>query len=156
MAPALRVEVDQDRSLGSSGLSWTFRATEFCTFSQPLDLLNLGGISTFWQGALAPMDQLPDSSSGRGFTLALLWMIPTNCIPEGRMAPGVDDFRELLRPVAFAALRYLLLGPSLPGEQAYQALMASFPGSHHSLCCPDTTVRNWKPRVLPACAAHQT
>lgn len=38
------------------------------------------------------------------------------------MAPGVVDLRELLRPVAFAALRYLLPGPSLPRAQAYQSL----------------------------------
>jgi len=48
------------------------------------------------------MDQFPDFAPGRGFTLALLWMIPTTCIPEGRIAPGVDDLRELLRPLAFA------------------------------------------------------
>lgn len=38
------------------------------------------------------------------------------------MAPGVVDLRELLRPVAFAALRCLLPGPSLPREQALQIL----------------------------------
>lgn len=47
MAPALRVEVAQDHSLGSSGLSRTIRATEFCAFSQRLVLFNSGGIVYF-------------------------------------------------------------------------------------------------------------
>ena len=68
------------------------------------------------------------STHGRGFTLALLWMIPTTCIPAGRMVLGVDDLCELLRPTAFAvALLSTRTGPD--GEGAYSsALTASLTG----------------------------
>lgn len=121
----------------------------FCAFSERLDLFNLGGIFTFWQGALVPMDQFPDFAPGRGFTLALFWMIPTTCIPEGRMAPGVDDLCELLRPIAFAVALLSARIRAPRRKKLVKALMASFTGPHTALCCPDLTMRSWKRRLLP-------
>lgn len=59
MEPALRVEPTGDRPSRSSGLPWIFRASEFCAFPERLDSFNLGGIFTFWQGALVPTDLPP-------------------------------------------------------------------------------------------------
>lgn len=89
----------------------------FCAFSERLDLFNLGGIFTFWQGALVPMDQFPDFAPGRGFTLALFWMIPTTCIPEGRMAPGLMICVNFCGPLRLP-LRYFLPGSEPHGGRS--------------------------------------
>lgn len=102
LAPALRVEPAGDHPLGQVVNRGSPEPLSFAPLPSDWTSSNLGGIFPFWHGALVSLDLFPDFTPGRGFTLALLWMIPTTCIPAGRMVPGVDDLCELLRPTAFA------------------------------------------------------
>lgn len=112
---------------------------------------NLGGILTFWHGALVPLDLFPDFTPGRGFTLALLWMIPTTCIPAGRMVLGVDDLREFLRPTAFAvALLSTRTGPY--GRRGSLMSLQDLPHWDHIVpfAVRIRPLRHWKRCLLPA------
>lgn len=71
----------------------------------------------FWQGALVPMDLFPDFAPGRGFTLAYLWMIPTTCIPAGRMVLGVDDFVNFCGPLRLLLRCSLCQDRASPGKR---------------------------------------